>query len=79
MTKAKRFYILYYTIIRYSLANRLNKGEEGEEGEEGGGSERYRGITEMYLRVHIPSSFGHARSRAQLLAWSVTLSAAGGS
>ena len=31
-----------------------------------------------YLRVHIPSSFGHAHSRAQPLAWTVTLSAAGG-
>ena len=32
----------------------------------------------LYLRVHIPSSSGHARSRAHTLAWPVTLSAAGG-
>ena len=35
------------------------------------------GKGKLYLRVHIHSHFGHARSRAQPLAWPVTLSAAG--
>ena len=36
-----------------------------------------QGTGTLYLRVHIPSCFGHARSRAQPLAWQVTLYAAG--
>ena len=32
------------------------------------------GSGKLYLRVHIHSSFGHARSRPQPLAWSVTVS-----
>ena len=35
-------------------------------------------VGKPYLCVHKLSSFGHARSWAQPLAWSVTLSAAGG-
>ena len=34
-------------------------------------------VVETYLRVHILSRFGHARTRAQPLAWPVTLSVAG--
>ena len=36
------------------------------------------GIGKLYLRVHIASSLGQATSRAQPLAWPVTLSAAWG-
>ena len=35
------------------------------------------GTAKPYLRAHILSSFGHARSQAQPLAWPVTLSTAG--
>ena len=35
-------------------------------------------MDETYIHVHILSSFGHARSWAQPLAWQVIVSAAGG-
>ena len=34
-------------------------------------------VVEIYLRVHILSSFGHTRLQAERLAWPVTLSEQG--